>query len=540
MDTAWLVLIGGLAIFLHGLDQAKSGLQLAAGDRLRRLIGAITSNRIVGAGAGLLFTVVIQSSTAVTLMVVDYCASGMCDFAEALAVLLGAGLGTTFIVQLVTFNISAYALLLVGAGVAGQLGSRAFAATGRILVGLGLLFFGLDVMGSGVVPLLRGAEGQAAVAFLASRPILSVAAAAAVTVLLQGSAPTIGLVLSAAAAGSLSLEGAIPFVLGANIGTTLTPLLHALRKPIDGRRAAVANITLKIVGAVVVLPLLGPAAHAVALTSASGARQVANAHTLYNAVIMVLGLISLGPIARLVERFYAPELGEQAFRVRHLAPEALDTPALAFGQAVRELMNMAEIVADMLRGIAEPLLENQRDKCDVIVAEDDKVDLLNREIRFYLARLGSDRMSPQQGNRRMQLINVCSDLEGVGDVITRSLIPLARKKADQGVNFSEEGRKELEALLDQVGEAFDTAVSAFATSDEELGRRAQRLVDHITQEEERLRRNHIERLQRSEPGTRGSSSIHLDVLSDLADIAGMLHSLIVAAERPQMSEAEAG
>ena len=148
MDTAWLVLIGGLAIFLHGLDQAKSGLQLAAGDRLRSLIGAITSNRIVGAGAGLLFTVVIQSSTAVTLMVVDYCAAGMCDFAEALAVLLGAGLGTTVIVQLVTFKISAYALLLVGAGVAGQLGSRAFAATGRILVGLGLLFFGLDVMGS--------------------------------------------------------------------------------------------------------------------------------------------------------------------------------------------------------------------------------------------------------------------------------------------------------------------------------------------------------------------------------------------------------
>ena len=182
--------------------------------------------------------------------------------------------------------------------------------------------------------------------------------------------------------------------------------------------------------------------------------------------------------------------------MRHLAPEALETPALAFGQAVRELMNMSEIVADMLRGIAEPLLENQRDKCDVIVAEDDKVDLLNREIRFYLARLGSDRMTPAQGNRRMQLINVCSDLEGVGDVITRSLVPLARKKADQGVNFSEEGRKELDALLDQVGEAFDTAVSAFATSDEELGRRAQRLVDHITQEEERLRRNHIERLQR--------------------------------------------
>ena len=539
MNTAGLVLLGGLAIFVHGLDQAKRGLQQAAGDRLRKLIGAMTANRVQGAGAGFLFTVVIQSSTAVSLMVIDYCGAGMCSFSEALAVLLGAGLGTTVIVQLIMFSISAYALLLVALGVAVQLMSRAAQAGGRILVGLGMLFFGLEVMAKGVEPLLRGPVGTAAVGFLASQPVLSVLAAAVVTVMLQGSAPTIGLVAAVAASGHLSLTGALPFVLGANIGTTITPLIYAWAKPVASRRAAIGNIAIKIAGAALALPFLPTLGRWVSHTAASPTRQLANAHTLYNLVLMLGGTVFLTPISRAVERFYSPAAKEPAFHARHLSPEAVETPALAFAQAVRELLNMAAIVGEMLRAVSAPLLGNMIDDAERIEAEDDKVDVLNREIRFYLARLGSDRMSDAQGHRRMRLINICSDLESIGDVITRSLVPLARKRVAQAVSFSDPGKAELSALLEQVAVAFDTAVSALATSDEGLGRTAERMIGHIEVEEARLRRSHIERLQRSDPASLGSSSIHLDVLTDLARVAGLCESMVEATAHARAGQAGA-
>ena len=533
MASPLLVLLGGLAIFLHGLDQAKSGLQLAAGDRLRPLVAAITRNRVVGAIAGMLVTVVIQSSTAVTLMIVDYCAAGMCSFAEALAVLLGAGVGTTLIVQLITFRLSALALPMVALGVGLRLASASAQPLGRSLIGLGLLFFGLEVMGSGVVPLLQGQAGALALQYLAAHPLASACAAAVLTVLLQGSAPTIGLLLSVASAGTLSLQAALPFVLGANVGTTLTPLLAALQKPLAGRRAAVANVAIKAFGAAAMLLVLGPAAHLLARTAASPARQVANAHSLFNLALAVAGLVLLGPLARLVERYVQPEPGAQPFRPRHLSLEALETPALAFGQASRELLNMAAVVVDMFSGIRGAMLGPGAAACEVIEAEDDKVDMLNREIRFYLARLGSDRMTSAQGQRRMQLINVCSDLEGIGDVITRSLVALARKKAAKGVSFSLEGGKELGELHAQVAHAFDVAVSAFATGDEELGLRARRMIAQIEADDLRLRRSHIERLHRSEKASIESSSIHLDVLTDLARIASLLTAMVEAASRPR-------
>ena len=189
--------------------------------------------------------------------------------------------------------------------------------------------------------------------------------------------------------------------------------------------------------------------------------------------------------------------------------------------------------------MGEPLFGAHEDKCDALERDDDKVDLLNREIRFYLARLGQDRMSPQQAHRRMQLINVCSDLEGIGDVVTRSLVAMARKKTAKGVSFSEEGRKELMAFHAQVADVQDMAVSAFASSDEELGRRAERLIAQTQADEASLRRSHIERLHRSERATIESSSIHLDVLSDLSRVASMLASLVDAAERPRGPQAGA-
>lgn len=528
--TPTLVLLGGLAVFLHGLEQAKSGLSLAAGDRLRKLIGAITRNRFVGAAAGFVFTVVIQSSTAVTLMVVDYAGAGMCTFADALAVLLGAGLGSTVIVQLVSFRLAHYALALVALGAL----SRAWVPKSpwpRALVGLGLLFFGLELMSRGATPLLRGEDGAAALRWLDDHPVLSLLAAALSTVVLQGSAPVIGLVLSVVAQGHMTLTQALPFVLGANVGTTLTPLAHALRKPPAGRLAAVANVAVKSAGALLLLPFAAFAAPLIAATTTDPARQVANAHTLFNALLLVVGLIALGPISRSVARLYTPDDDDDGFRIRHLRPEVLGTPALALGQAMRELMNLGTLVGEMLQNSFVPVCRGDLDVCDQLEQVDDRVDLLNREIRFYLARVSVDALTPAQAERRMDFINVCSELEGIGDVVTRTLVPLARKRASKGTAFSPEGEAELGRFHTAVVQAYETALAAFAAGDEELARRASRQLEALGREEPGLIRSHVERLGKGELETHQSSSLHLDVLEALSSIAARLHALVVATER---------
>ncbi len=547
------VTLGGLAIFLHGLGLAKDGLQKLAGDKLRAIITAVTRTRLAGLVAGSAVTMIIQSSTATTVMLVGFAAAGVLTLPQAMAVLLGSDIGTTITVQLLSFRLSKYALLIAFIGFAIRFASRKRRPKylGESLLGFGLLFLGLKLMAEGTSPLTREAGFASAVSYFSDNPLLGILAAAFFTILLQGSAPTIGLLLSLALSSQdgnpddfrLTLSAALPMVLGANVGTTVTPALSAMGQAVEGKRVAIAHVRFKVLGVTLFLPFLGPFERLV--TSVSGgdlARQIANAHTLFNVIVGFAFLPFTELAARAITRAYQPPV-EETFGPKYLDPRATETPPLAFGLAQREFLRMCDIVGEMLKGTVRVYESNDLDLMEEIEAKDDKVDILNREIRFYLARMGQENLTPEQADRQMALITLTNDVENIGDAVNKNLLPLARKKATLGMQFSAEGFKDIEEFHRRVCENYDLALAAFTTNDEGLARKVLRHRDSLVIFEGELKQRHIGRLTQGISESLETSSIHLDVLSYLRRINFLLSNLaevVVATKRAEEAERAAG
>jgi phosphate:Na+ symporter len=511
------VFAGGLAIFLHGLTLARDGLQTLAGDKLRSILFALSSNRVVGLVSGAVVTTIVQSSTAVTVMLVGFAASSLMSLPQAMAIVLGADIGTTITVQLIAFRLSRYALGVVALGFALRFSSRARRPryAGKAILGFGLLFFGMTLMGDATAP-LRGSQAFLSVLqHLASEPLAGLAVGAALTVLMQGSAPTIGLLIALASAGSMHLAAAMPLVLGANLGSTVLPIVAAAGQPAAGKRVAFAHAVFKLLGVAGCLPFLGDFTRIVASTTHGEARQIANAHTLFNVLNALAFLPLVGVSARLLSRFYAPREEAERFGPRYLDPRAVESPALALGNAQRELMRMADIVADMVKGCIRPFQQDDLHVAAEVEGLDDRVDILDREIRLYLARLSQESMTREQAERQMELISLSNDLENVGDIVNRNVLVLARKKVSRGLAFSKEGWAELVDFHGKVCENFDLALVAYSSGDEEIVRKVLHHRERLVEIEESLREKHIARLNQGLRESIETSSVHLDLLANL-------------------------
>lgn len=533
INESLLLLLGGLAVFVHGLSQARESLQLLAGDRLRSVIAAFSSNRIFGLVLGALVTIILQSSTTTTTVLVGYCASGLCTLEQAMAVILGADVGTTATVQLISLPVRSAGLVLAAVGVAVRVASKKkrYQYVGQALLGLGLLFFGMALMENGAVPLAGVPMAKGIAAYLAGHRVAAAFLGALLTLFLRSSAPTLALTIALADAGALNLWGALPILLGANLGTTVTPFASAVDQDVEGKRVALAHLLFKALGVAAALPLLGPCVAVAHASAPTLGRQIANAHTLFNGALALAFLPSLTWGARLLRRLYRPPEKKERFRPKFLDPRALETPALAFGQATREYLRMAEIVGEMLKDSLEVFRHQDLQLLNKVEARDDQVDILNREIRFYLARMGQDLMSPEQAEKQMTLITLTADLETVGDIINRTILAMARKKIGQGLWFSEDGWKEIEDFFVKVIENFELAVAAFSTSDEELARKVQRHRVRLAEIEDKLKQAHIGRLHKGLRESLDTSSIHLDLLSALRRINALLSNMADAVVR---------
>jgi phosphate:Na+ symporter len=521
------VLAGGLAIFLHGLGLAREGLQVLAGEKLRTILFALSSNRVVGLVSGAVVTTIVQSSTAVTVMLVGFAASSLMTLPQAMAVVLGADIGTTVTVQLIAFRLSAYALLVVAVGFALRFFSHKRRARygGEALMGLGLLFYGMKLMADATLPLRGSPLFGTVLDHLATTPFAGLAAGAVATVLMQGSAPTIGLLIALATSGSMSMAAAAPLVLGANIGTTVTPIVAAAGQPPAGKRVAFAHAAFKLLGVLGFLPFIGPFTRLAERTAPDVARQIANAHSIFNLCTALVFLPFVGLGARLVSRFYTDEGARERFGPRYLDPRAIASPALAFGNAQREFLRMADIVADMVKECLRCFEGSGIDLATELESRDDHVDILNREIRFYLARLGQEAMTREQADRQMELIGLASDVENAGDLVNRNILALARKKAAHGLAFSREGWAEIRDFHAKVCDNLDLALVAFSTSDEEIARTVLRHRQKLGEIEAELREKHIARLNQGLRESLETSSVHLDLLAYLRMVNGYLASL---------------
>ncbi len=518
-----LSLFGGVLLLLYGVHLAGKGLQGWAGPRIRTALETLTRNRFAALFTGVGITFLLQSSSATAVTVVSLIDSGFMSLVQAIGVILGSGIGTTITVQLISFKIYDLSLFICGAGllITFLVTDAAKKRLGEGIFGFGLIFLSIKLMSEALTPLKDSQLLYSMLQAAGDNPLLVVIMAMALTAVIQSSAATIGIAITLSLNGLLELQAAIPIILGANVGTSATAIIGSLKSTASARRAAFANGIYKAFGVAVLLiayPLLDLFTDLVRLTSDDVVRQIANAHTIFNVVLGLCFLPLVGPLAGLLERWFPEKEEEDEYKPKYLNPAMLKNPSLALAQATREAMRMAETVQDMLKMSHTALINCDLQLIEKVENMDDRVDLLDSSIRFYLTRLSSENLDEDDANRQMEILTFISNLEAIGDVVDKNLMELARKKAKKCVQFSEEGQKDIEDLHKRVLDNLELALSAFTTRGHPLADRVYRNKARIRDLEKEYYKRHIDRLESGLSESFETSSVHLDVLTNLKRI----------------------
>ena len=521
MDTTFtlLELAGAVALLLWGVHMVQSGIQRAFGPNLKRALGSALRNRLKAFATGLGVTALLQSSTATGLMAASFAAAGVVGLVPALAVMLGANVGTTLIVQVLSFDVARVTpvLILIGVVLFRRGGQSRTRDLGRVAIGLGLMLLALSRLLQVITPYEDVPSLRLILGTIAKDPIIDVLFGALLTWLAHSSVAVVLLVVSFAVKGVIPLDAALALAIGANIGTALNPVLEgAAAADIAARRVAVGNLVLRVVGGIAVLPCLRWIAPALAGAEADLGRAVANFHTAFNLALAAAFLPLLTPFAALLKRWLPDRIeAEDPSRPVHLDQTALPTPPIALGCAAREVLRMADVLDAMVRGAADAIERGDRRAVTETRRLDDVLDRLNGAIKGYLMGIDPEAMSDEDDARLAAILAFAIHLEHAGDILDRNVMAIAGKQLKRGVAFPKEGREAIHAMLGRLETNLRTA-SAVLMSDD--ARAARVLAD----EKARFRdleagatRAHFKRLREARAPGVEVSAIHLDLLRDL-------------------------
>ena len=504
------VVLGGLALFLLGIQRIAAALQSTAGPATRRWMASATRSPLRALLAGTAVSAATQSGTATAVTVLGLVSGGLVAVREGIALSLGAKVGATLAIQLAAFKITAYALPLVGIGYLLSLWPRA-RGVGGLLLGVGLLFLGLDVTVSSMAGLGDSPLFALLVTSLERQPaamaLLGVALGAALSSSNAAAAVSLGLY----AAGAVSLPAALALVVGGNVGGVVLPVLAARSLDAPAQRVAIMHLLLKAVAAAAAVVAAGHLAGWIAALGGDGARQVANAHTLFNLAVALIGTLLAGGAAALAARF-VPQRDDDT-SPKYLRDEAIADPQLATGLALRETVRISDQVAVMTE-LATQYLRAGRWDPDPIALREAKVDRLTQKVVDYLATLRA-RHGEDPASERLLL--VATELEHVGDQIRR-LYRREQRLADLGVEFSREGRAELSETAERVLGRMRQAFTSLATRDVDLGKSVVKGRPELEAHVARMRLAHLARLEARLPESHASSSHHLEVLTLLRQV----------------------
>lgn len=520
MTTLMLfTLLGEVALLLYGIKLAGDGLQKAAGARIRGILSTLTRNRLVAVVVGAVITILLQSSSATSVMLIGFVSSGLLALPQTIGVILGADIGTTVTVQLLSVNIYDYAVIIAGVGVAMMFQGKAeIKSVGQGILGFAFVFMSIGLMSQTVSPLKDNELFRELLLSLNESPFLILLFSAAFTAIVHSSAATIGIALAFSLQGLITLQGAIPLILGANLGTCATALVSSIGATYEARQVAVAHIIFKSLGVLIFYPFMTPLAELVRHSSADVPRQIANAHTFFNLAITVIFLPFAGQMARLIQRLVPEREVEKRFSTRYLDEMVLSSPSLALGQATREALRMADIVQEMLKNSIEVFRKDDLKLAERLEERDDDVDFLDREIKLYLTKLSPESMEETQARRQMLIISFINNMENIGDIVDKNLMELAKKKTAKKLMFSKDGLAEICELHQKIVENLELAVSAFAAGDEELARKLIRHKESVRERERELKQAHLQRLHKGLKESIDTSAIHMDVLTNLKRI----------------------
>ncbi len=537
MDGSQILLnvAGGVALLLWGSRMVRTGFQRAYGADLRGLIRAGTGNRLVAALAGMAVTTLLQSSTATALMVASFAAGGLMATTPALAVMLGADVGTTLVVQVLSFDLGWLSPLLILAGVVAFLSGRRTRQRdlGRAAIGLGLLLLALKMILAAGAPLREAESLHGIFLALTQEPLLALLIAALLTWLAHSSLALVLLIMSLVASAALPLSLAFVLVLGANLGAVVPPIMSTLGQPPEGRRVALGNALFRLVGCLAALPLLTWLEPLVASLEADPVRQIANFHTAFNLGLLLVFLPLTGVMAKVCSRLLPqPPPGRHPALPRYLDRSTLDEPSVALAAAAREALRIADTIEIMFEQSLEVLLGNDRKLRRVIQDMDDVVDSLYEQVKLFLIDASKRELDETQSRRYVEILGFTTNLEHIGDIIDNNLMDLATKKIKHKLNFSTQGMAEIEALHRQVHDAMRLGYSLFVSGDVAMARRLVAGKAEFRHGIEAASETHLDRLRSERREAIETSSLHLDVLRDLKRI----HSHIVATAYPILEQ----
>jgi len=480
-------LFGGLAIFIFGMEMMSDGMKKSAGGKMRAILSALTKNPVIGLFVGAFVTMVIQSSSATTVMLVSFVQAELMGFAQAVGVILGANIGTTITAQLIAFKLTDYALLMIIAGFS----IRMFGKTdhikfmGEAILGFGFLFFGMKLMGDSMKP-LRTYQGFIATMKGLENPLLAVLVGSVFTGIIQSSSAFTGIVIVLAQQQMITLEAGIPMILGANIGTCVTAGLASIGTVRDAKRVAIAHVIFNTVGVLLFLfwiPTFADIIRAAAAKfNSDTARQIANAHTFFNVSLAFIFLPFATSFSKLVLKILPDKAEEKDIEpmIRHLDKSMISTPVLAIDSARSEISRMANILGRMLSAIIAPFTSKEQwlderypdlSLLETIEVREKKLDFLEAKIVDYLFQITRQELSDEQANEVYGMISTVRDMESIGNIIHNKIIPMIDLKEAMEKDFSKEGKNELLAYHESLCKQISRLEHTFAEIDPEIARK---------------------------------------------------------------------
>jgi phosphate:Na+ symporter len=557
-EISWTILIfgllGGLALFLYGMEKMSEGMKKSAGNKMRSILAALTRNRLIGLLIGAFVTMVIQSSSATTVMLVSFVQAELMSFAQSLSVILGADIGTTITAQLIAFKLTDYALLMIAVG----FGLRMFAQqdnirhVGEVILGFGILFFGMKLMSDAMKP-LRSYPGFISLMQGLENPVAGLMVGTLFTALIQSSSAFTGVVIVLAQQHLITLEAGIPLIFGANIGTCVTAGLASIGMSREAKRVALAHVLFKIAGVLLFIfwiPSFADIIRAIAVKfGADIPRQIANAHTIFNVSLGLVFLPFTALFANLILRLFPEKIEKKGLKPAtwHLEESAISTPAIAIDLVRSEISRMAKILERMLRAIIIPFMSDAnlikkqglpKEETILLLEEiptrdeiypqltllegldmrEEKIDFLEEKIGDYLIRIGRQELSDSQTSEVFGMMSIVNDMESIGDIIHRIMIPLIEKKQALTTDFSDEGKEELMIFHVKCCKQIGRLRDFFAETDPQKALKIMAKEEKYLNLEAQYRSRHLQRFLQQRKDTTATHEVHMELLDLLKQI----------------------
>jgi phosphate:Na+ symporter len=529
--SLWAGLFGGLALFLYGMDVMTQALKSAAGDYMKDILGKLTRNRFVGVGMGAFVTAIIQSSSVTTVILVGFISAGLMSMSQSVAVIIGANIGTTITAQILAFKVTKIALPVIAAGflLSFTAKSNNWKQVGMIMLGLGLVFYGMSIMSEALNP-LRSFEPFIQFMVSMKNPLLGALVGAMFTAVVQSSSATTGILIVMASQGLIGLESAIAIALGANIGTCVTAVLASIGKPREAVRAAVVHTLFNVAGVLIwigfvpqlaeLARIISPSATGLAgtdLLAAETPRQIANIHTFFNIINAIIFVGFTTQIARLVEWMIPnrPFKPQKAMLPKYLDDDLVSTPSIALETVRMELRRLGKRVRRMVRDIMPVAISGSRDELERVAGMDKVVDALHEAIIKYLAMISLSNLSDRQSKELMQLAETANDLEQIGDRIATTMVTSANKRIDEEVTVSPQTAAILNDYHAMVLSTLEDALKAVSKQDTKLAKQVRGRKKDFSALSRSIAAHGFERLTADEPNRMRTYAREMEVVEIL-------------------------